>query len=128
MPSRPYVTATVTISAAAALSSALDTEGWMVAAVELPSGFEGAFLSIRTGSAADTCRRVFLSDSSAANPAFFKLPSALASEAVVLQIEPLLTLGRNFVQLRAIQADGATDQNQAANRTVTLFLVKPGTF
>ena len=128
MPSRPFVAAAVTFSAGAALSGALDTEGWLVAGVELPSGFEGAFLSIRTGSAADTCCRVFLSDSSAANPAFFKLPFALASAAVVLQLEPLLTLGRNFVQLRAIQADGATDQNQAANRTVTLFLVKPGTF
>lgn len=128
MPSIPFVTQTVSIaSGASAMAAALDTEGWMVAALELPSGLQGSFLEIRTGDTA-TVRRVFLSDASAATAAMLKLPSDVSSAAVILQVEPLLTLGRQFISLNTVQSDGTTAQTQSAARSIKVFLVKPGSF
>jgi hypothetical protein len=119
-----FVSQPLTIASGASESGALETEGWYIAAVELPQGTQGAFLEILAGDTPATLRRIFLADAASVNPAQLKLPAALASATITLQLEPLLTAGRQHVAFKTLQSDGATAQAQSADRQVRAYLIK----
>ena len=126
MPSLPFLQQPLGLPSGSSQSATLSTEGWPVVAVELPAGTQGAYLEILTGAAEGTPRRVYLADQSTVAPLRLKLPDTLAAEAVVMQLEPALTIGRGSLALRTLQSDGSTPQTQGAARALTLFLVRRG--
>jgi hypothetical protein len=114
----------VTFPAGAAQSATLDTAGWLLVAVELPQGFQGARLELLTGDLGQPPRRVFLFDQTSAVPCQLQLPAALAAGDVALQLDPGATRGRGCLAFRSVQSDGGTPQPQSTARTLTVALVR----